>query len=321
PREGIDFLPLTCDFEERKYAIGKIPGGFMKRGGRPSDKAVLTSRLIDRPLRPLFPKGCRNDLQVITMAFSVDKNMPPDVLAITAAGAALTISDIPFKGPVAGVRVGYVDGEFILYPSNEQLKTSELDLAVAGHKGAISMVEAGANEVSEELMVKALNFAHAAIKTICEEIEKFAKVAGKSKREIVDNSPDKALVDEIMKAEAKFIADNIFDPDKAKRESAMGELIAEITAKYKTKYADNAEKLKFLGAAVGKAVDYSIRKFIMDEDKRPDGRKLTEIRPLEALTGLLPRVHGSGLFTRGQTQVMTVLTLGLPKDAQKMDTL
>lgn len=321
PRDGIDFLPLTCDFEERKYAIGKIPGGFMKRGGRPSDKAVLISRLIDRPIRPLFPKGCRNDLQVITMAFSVDKNVPPDVLAITAAGAALTISDIPFKGPVAGVRVGHINGELVLFPSNDELKESDLDLVVAGHKGAISMVEAGASEVSEELMVQALKFGHEAIKTICEEIEKFAAVAAKPKRAIIDESPDKALVDEIQKTEAKFIAANIFDPDKAKRESAMGELIGELTAKYKEKYKDDPAKLRNLGAAVGKAVDYTIRKFILEDEKRPDGRGLRDIRPLEASTGLLPRVHGSGLFTRGQTQVMTVLTLGLPKDAQKMDTL
>lgn len=233
PRAGIDFLPLTCDFEERKYAIGKIPGGFIKRGGRPSDKAVLISRLIDRPIRPLFPKGCRNDLQVITMAFSVDKNCPPDVLAVCAAGAALSVSDIPFNGPVAGVRVGHVDGEFVLFPSNEQLKTSKLDLVVAGHKGAISMVESGANEVSEELMIEALTIGHKAIRQICEEFEKFAKIAGKPKREIKEDKPDSKLVEKIMKAEAKLIEAGLFDPDKAKRESAMDDVIHEIIAKYK----------------------------------------------------------------------------------------
>src|SRR5271154_5713775 len=184
PREGIDFLPLTCDYEERKYSVGKIPGGFIKRGGRPSEKAVLTCRLIDRPLRPLFPKGLRNDLQVIAMPFAVDQECPPDVLAITAAGAALTVSDIPFKYPVAGVRVGRIDGEFILFPSVQQIKDGDLDLVVAGHKGAISMVEAGASEVTEEDMVKALKFAHDAIKMITAEFEAFGKKVNKPKRDV-----------------------------------------------------------------------------------------------------------------------------------------
>lgn len=321
PREGIDFLPLVCDFEERKYAIGKIPGGFIKRGGRPSDKAVLISRLIDRPLRPLFPKGCRNDLQVITMAFSVDKQCPPDVLAICAAGAALTISDIPFNGPVAGVRVGHIDGELILFPTREQISQSDLDLVVAGHKGAISMVEAGANEVSEELMAKALGFAHEAIKLICLEFEKFGKMVGREKRAIVQHKADEDLVNEIKKKEAKTIASGIFDPDKAKRESAMDDLAKELIATYKEKLAGDDAKLAELPGAVDKAIKDTIRKFIIEDEKRPDGRGLTDIRPLEAVAGLLPRVHGSGLFTRGQTQVMTVLTLGMPRDAQQMDTL
>jgi len=320
-REGIDFLPLVCDFEERKYAVGKIPGGFMKRGGRPSDKAVLISRLIDRPIRPLFPKGMRNDVQVITMAFSVDKKCPPDVLAICAAGAALSISDIPFAGPVAGVRVGEIDGEFVLFPSNEQLKTSTLDLVVAGHKTAISMVESGASEVSEELMIKALTFAHKAIQEICKEFEAFAKKAGKAKREPIISGVDTELADEIKKKEAKTIEKGLFDPDKAKRESAMDDVIKEITDKYKEKFADDPVKLKGVHAAVDKAVKETIRKFVIEDEKRPDGRNLKEIRPLEAVAGLLPRVHGSGLFTRGNTQVMTVLTMGMPKDAQMQDTL
>ncbi len=316
-REGIDFLPLVCDFEERKYAIGKIPGGFMKRGGRPSDKAVLTSRLIDRPIRPLFPKGMRNDVQVITMAFSVDKHCPPDVLAINAAGAALAVSDIPFAGPIAGVRVGYIDGEFVLFPSNEELIESELDLIVAGHKGAISMVEAGAKEVSEELMAEALRVGHKAIQLICAEFEKFAKLAGKDKREPILSKADDKLADEIKKKEAKFILANMFDPDKAKRESAMDDLAKELIEKYKEKYPD----AEGIAMAVDKAIKDMIRKSIIEDEKRPDGRGLRDIRSLEAIAGLLPRVHGSGLFTRGQTQVMSVLTLGMPKDAQMMDTL
>lgn len=320
-RPGIDFLPLVCDFEERKYSVGKIPGGFVKRGGRPSEKSILTSRLMDRPLRPLFPKGMRNDVQVIAMAFSVDKNCPPDVLAINAAGAALAVSDVPFNGPVAGVRVGYINNELVLFPSNEELKTSQLDLVVAGHKGAISMVEAGANEVSEELMVKALGFAHEAIKKICEEFEAFATKAGKPKRDPVIEKSDEGLVEEIVTKELATIQAGIFDPDKATRENASAELASGLVEKYVALYADNAEKLPQIAGAVDSAIKKVIRKSVIEDGKRPDGRGLTDIRHLEAVAGLLPRVHGSGMFTRGQTQVMTILTLGMPKDAQMIDTI
>jgi polyribonucleotide nucleotidyltransferase len=320
-REGIDFLPLVCDFEERKYSIGKIPGGFVKRGGRPSEKAILTSRLIDRPIRPLFPKGMRNDVQVITMAFSVDKECPPDVLAINAAGAALAVSDIPFGGPVAGVRVGHIDGQFVLFPSNEDLKRSKLDLVVAGHKGAISMVEAGAKEVSEALMVEALTLAHKAIQQICAEFESFAAKAGKAKREPIVQKADEGLVEEIKTTEIAAIKEGIFSPDKATRESAMDELETALVEKYKEKYAENAELLPQIKDAVDSAVKKVIRKSIIEDGMRPDGRKPDEIRSLEAVAGILPRVHGSGMFTRGQTQVMTVLTLGMPKDAQIIDTI
>jgi polyribonucleotide nucleotidyltransferase len=321
PREGVDFLPLVCDFEERKYSVGKIPGGFMKRGGRPSEKATLISRLIDRPIRPLFPKGCRNEIQVITMAFSVDPAVPHDVLAINAAGIALAISDIPFNGPVAGVRVGRINGEFVLFPSNSQLLESDLDLVVAGHKGAISMVEAGAEEVDESVMVEALKVAHEAIRTICEEFEKFAKKVGKEKREIDVFETDKKLIDEILKAEKKRIADALFDPDKEAREDATAELEDALKTKYQEKYADDEEKAAVVPDAIDQAIKKTIRKTILEDGKRPDGRKSTEIRNLAADVGLLPRVHGSGMFTRGQTQVMSVVTLGMPKDAQIMDTL
>ncbi|MGE0001144.1 MAG: polyribonucleotide nucleotidyltransferase [Fimbriimonadaceae bacterium] len=318
-REGIDFLPLTCDFEERKYAVGKIPGGFIKRGGRPSEKSVLTSRLIDRPVRPLFPKGLRNDVQVVTMAFSVDREVPPDVMAVNAAGAALALSDIPFNGPVGAVRVGLIDGDFVLFPSSAELKDSELDLVVAGHKGAISMVEASANEVDEKTMAEALSFAHKAIVDICKEFEKFAKKAGKPKREnYITSIADEKLVSEIQKKEAKVIASGIFDKDKAKRESAMDDLAEELVSKYKEKYPDRAGEI---AGAVDKAIKSTIRASIIEDNKRPDGRKTTEIRNLEAIAGLIPRVHGSGLFTRGQTQVMTICTLGMPKDAQIIDNL
>ncbi len=319
-RDGIDFLPLTCDYEERKYAVGKIPGGFMKRGGRPSEKAVLTSRLIDRPLRPLFPKGLRNDVQVLAMPFAVDQGCPPDVLAICAAGAALTVSDIPFKYPVAGVRVGRIDGEFILFPSIQQIKDSDLDLVVAGHKDAISMVEAGASEVSEEDMVQALKFAHDAIKVIVAEFEAFGKKVNKEKREVKLYTVDADLKKAVEKAYGKEIAKTLLgSKDKAMRESALSDLVKEIVAKMKPEYDGKPELQAQLPEAVDGVVKGTVRDLIIKKDTRPDGRKLDEIRPLEAIAGLLPKVHGSGLFTRGQTQVMTVATLGLPNDAQTMD--
>lgn len=320
-RPNIDFLPLTCDYEERKYAVGKIPGGFMKRGGRPSEKAVLTSRLMDRPIRPLFAKGLRNDVQVIALPFAVDQDCPPDVLAICAAGAALSVSDIPFNGPIAGVRVGRIDGKLILFPSIPQLAESDLDLVVAGHKGAISMVEAGATEVTEKDMVTALKFAHDAIKLICGEFEKFAKIAGKPKREGIIASVDKKLIEAIEKGSGKEIAVAIVNPDKASRESAIGDLTKELVSKYTEKYEGQEELIKQLPEAVDKVIKDTVRRLIIEEEKRPDGRGLKDIRPLEAIAGLLPKVHGSGLFTRGQTQVMTVVTLGMPSDAQIMDGL
>jgi polyribonucleotide nucleotidyltransferase len=321
-REGIDFLPLVCDYEERKYAVGKIPGGFMKRGGRPSEKAILTSRLIDRPLRPLFPKGLRNDVQIITVPFAVDQSNPPDVLAICAAGAALAVSDIPFKYPVAGVRVSRVDGELVLFPSVEQIKNSDLDLVVAGHKNSISMVEAGATEVSEEDMQKALKFAHNAIKVIVAEFEKFAKEAGKPKREVELHLVDENLKKAIDKKFGKKIADTLLgSKNKAMRESALDDLIKEVVTDLKPEYEDQPDLQKQLHEAADSVVKGVVRDLIIKKDSRPDGRGLEEIRSLEAIAGILPKVHGSGLFTRGQTQVLTVATLGLPNDAQTLDGL
>ncbi|HZH97851.1 MAG TPA: polyribonucleotide nucleotidyltransferase, partial [Fimbriimonadaceae bacterium] len=318
PRD-LDFLPLVCDYEERKYSVGKIPGGFIKRGGRPSEKAVLTSRLMDRPLRPLFPKGLRHDLQIIAMPFAVDQGFPPDVLAICAAGAALTVSDIPFKYPVAGVRVGRVNGEFILFPSIEEINQGDLDLIVAGHKHAISMVEAGATEVSEEDMTAALKFAHDAIKVIVAEFEEFGKKAGKPKREVELHTIDEGVKKAIEKKYSKEITTALIQKDKATRESALNDLIKDIVAKVTPDYADQPDILKQLPEAADTVVKGIVRKLIIEKDQRPDGRKLDEIRPLEAVAGILPKVHGSGLFTRGQTQVMTVATLGLPNEGQKMD--
>ncbi len=320
PREGIDFLPLTCDYEECKYAVGKIPGGFIKRGGRPSERAILTSRLIDRPLRPLFPKGLRNDIQVVAMPFAVEQESPPDVLAISAAGAALAVSDIPFKYPVAGVRVGRIDGELILFPSIQQIKDGDLDLVVAGHKNAISMVESGSTEVLEADMITALKFAHDAIKLIVAEIEEFAKTAGKPKREVKLHSIDEGLKKEIDKLYGKQIATAMLGAkDKAMRNSALDDLIKSIVTEMKPKYDGQPDLQAQLFEATDSVVKGVVRDGVIKKSIRPDGRKLDEIRPLEAVAGLLPRVHGSGLFTRGQTQVMTVVTLGLPNEAQTMD--
>ncbi len=320
-REGIDFLPLVCDYEERKYAVGKIPGGFIKRGGRPSEKATLTSRLIDRPIRPQFPKGLRNDIQVICMPFAVEQASPPDVLAICAAGAALAVSDIPMERVIAGVRVGRLNGKFVLFPSISEIKESDLDLVVAGHKDAIAMVEAGAKEVSEEDMVKALKFAQGAIKVIVKEFEAFAKTAGKTKRVVNILKLDEALLKRIEKECGKEIAGALIQKDKATRNSAIDEMQADLVKKYAELLADQPELVKQLPEAVDKVVKGTVRKLIIEKDQRPDGRKLDEIRPLEACAGLLPQVHGSGLFTRGQTQVMTVVTLGLPNEAQTIDGL
>lgn len=320
PREGIDFLPLVCDYEERKYSVGKIPGGFIKRGGRPSEKATLVSRLIDRPLRPLFPKGLRNEVQVVAMTFAVEQDCPPDVLAINAAGAALAVSDIPFKTPVAGVRVGRIDGEFILFPTNDEIKASDLDLVVAGHKDAISMVEAGATDVTEEDMIKALKVAHDAIKKICAEFEKFAKKAGKPTREVKLYTVDEGLKKAIEKKYGKDIEKAMLgSKDKAMRESALNDLVKDIVEKMKPDYADKPELLAQLSEAADGVVKGVVRELILKKDTRPDGRGLKDLRHLEAIAGILPKVHGSGLFTRGQTQVMTVVTLGLPGDAQTMD--
>ena len=322
PRPGIDFLPLTCDYEERKYAVGKIPGGFMKRGGRPSEKAILTSRLMDRPLRPLFPKGLRNDIQVMAMPFAVDHDHPSDVLAICAAGAALTVSDIPFSGPVAGVRVGRIGGEFILFPTLAQIAESDLDLVVAGHKDAISMVESGSNEVSEEDMIKALKFAHVAIRQICLEFEKFGKMANKAKRDVTLHKVDEDLKKAIDKKFKKDIEKSLLgSKDKAMRESALNDLIKEIVEDLKPEYEAFPELQSQLFEAADGVVKGVVRELIIKKDTRPDGRGLTDIRPLEALAGLLPKVHGSGLFTRGQTQVMTVCTIGMPGDSQTVDGL
>jgi polyribonucleotide nucleotidyltransferase len=323
PRAGLDFFPLTCDYEERKYSVGKIPGGFMKRGGRPSEKAILTSRLIDRPVRPLFPKGMRNDVQCVAMPFAMDQENPTDVLAINAVSAALALSDIPWNGPIAGVRIGRIEGELVLFPTIAQLETeSDLDLVVAGTRDAILMVEAGANEVTESDMLKAMAFGLEAIKVICDNIEKFAKEHGKVKREVTLFKVDEDVMELIRKESGKQIRETIVNPDKATRESALSDLLKEVVAHHKeTTYKEDEAKQAFLAEAVDGVIKETVRDLIIKDGKRPDGRGTRDIRQITCDPGLLPKVHGSGLFTRGQTQVMTVVTLGAPGDGQTMDGL
>ena len=317
-RSGIDFFPLTCDYEERKYTVGKIPGGFVKRGGRPSEKAVLTSRLIDRPLRPLFPDGMRNDVQVISMPLSVDLDSLPDTLAIVAASAALTVSNIPWGGPIGAVRVGRVDGELVINPSLTQLNASDLDLVIAGTKLAIIMVEAGSTFVSETDMLAAMDAGHEIIKQQCELQEELRALAGKPKDEVTLKLPNASILQAIQDKMGTEIRASIQNPDKAARESAIDDLKKEIVARLAPDFPDNGSEIP---EAADKAVKKAIRALIIDESIRPDGRKLDEVRAITCEVGLLPRVHGTGLFTRGQTQVLTTLTLGAMSEAQVVDNL
>ena len=317
-RSGIDFFPLTCDYEERKYAVGKIPGGFIKRGGRPSEKGILNSRLIDRPLRPLFPDGMRNDVQVIAMPLSLDLDNLSDTLAIVAASAALMVSDIPWEGPVGAVRVGLVEGKLIVNPTQAQVKESDLDLVLAGTKKAVIMIEAGANFVTEELMLEAMDIGHAVIREQCELQEELRELAGKAKRTINTFLPDPEILEAIQTKMGTEIRAAIQNPDKAARESAIDDLKAEIVARM---LPDFPERSSAISEAADKAVKKAIRYLIIEEHIRPDGRKLDEVRHITCEVGLLPRVHGTGLFTRGQTQVLTALTLGTTADAQVVDNL
>lgn len=318
PRLGTDFFPLTCDYEERKYAVGKIPGGFVKRGGRPSEKAVLTSRLIDRPLRPLFPDGMRNDVQVIALPLSLDPDNLSDTLAMVAASAALTISNIPFGGPIGAVRVGRINGELIMNPSLSQLTESDMDLVVSGTKKAVLMIEAGTKFVSEADLLSAIDAAHEMIGLQCDMQEELAAKVGVQKVEVELHLPKAEIMQAIHDRMDANIRATIQNPDKAARESAIGDLKKEIVASLLSDFPDQKSDIS---EAAEKAIKHQIRALIIEEGVRPDGRKVDEIRPITCEVGLLPRVHGTGLFTRGQTQVLTCLTLGATSEAQVVDNL
>ncbi|TMG20657.1 MAG: polyribonucleotide nucleotidyltransferase [Chloroflexi bacterium] len=318
PREGIDFFPLTCDYEEKLYAAGKIPGGFIRREGRPSEQAILNSRLIDRPIRPLFPKDFRNDVQVVATVLSVDQEADPATLAINGASLALSISPIPFQGPIGAVRIGLLDDQLVVNPPVNRMEESRLDLVVAGTREAIIMVEAGAKEVPEEQIVEALRIAHREIIRLCDLQEAFAREAGKPKVDVPESPKDPEIDQAVDQFLAERLDQALFNPNKALRESALDDLKKETVADLGPRFAD---RLPYLSKSFEAKVKQRVRGKILDEGMRPDGRKTTEIRQITCEVGVLPRTHGSALFTRGQTQALSIVTLGSIGDKQKLDGL
>lgn len=317
---ALDFFPLTVNYEERLYAAGKIPGGFIKREGRPSEKAVLTSRLIDRPIRPLFPDGFRNDVQVISLVLSVDQEATSEMAAMLGSSLALSVSDIPFDGPIAGVQIGRVDGEFIVNPTPDQLEQSDLDLVVAGTKDAINMVEAGAKEVEEQIVLEAILFGHEQIKQLIEFQEQIIAAVGKEKAEIKLFELDQTLYAEIEQTIGAELVQAIQTEEKLAREQNIQNVKTAIIEKYEAEEADE-DTMKQVKAILDDMVKEEVRRLITEDKVRPDGRGLDEIRPLSSQVGILPRTHGSGLFTRGQTQVLSVCTLGALGEVQIIDGL
>lgn len=318
PRDGIDFFPLGVDFEEKMYSVGKIPGGFKKREGRASDKAILTSRLIDRPIRPLFPKGFLNDVSVIATAMSVEPDIQPEVYAMMGSSIALTISDIPFAGPTGSVVVGYVDGEYIINPNAEQRERSKLNLNLAGTKDAIMMVEAGANEISEKEMLDAILFGHEAIKEQCEFVEFIRQEIGKPKADVTLYLPPVEHEAIVRPYADEMLTEALKTFDRHERQANQDA----VERKVREHFAEtNPEVLDSIGDILYKMTKEKVRARILNEGIRPDGRKLTEIRPIWCEAGILPRVHGSGVFTRGMTQVITTATLGTISEVQKLENL
>lgn len=324
-KEGIDFFPLTVTFEEKLYSVGKIPGGFLRREGRPSEHATLTARMIDRPIRPLFAEGFRNEVQVVNTVLSVDKDVTPEMTAMFGASLALCVSDIPFNGPIAGVYVGYVNGEYIINPTVEEMANSRISLAVAGTKDAINMVESSADEVSEEEMLEAIMFGHEYIKKICEFQEEIMKDCGKEKREVVLYEIDEELNKEVRDLVEERMVAAVRIHEKLERYGKIDDLTDETVAVWEAKeYEDEKVKnniVKQVKEICHNIVVEEVRRLITVDKVRPDGRKIDEVRPLDSQVDLLPRVHGSALFTRGETQVLSVCTLGAVNDNQIVDDL
>ncbi|MGH7902593.1 MAG: polyribonucleotide nucleotidyltransferase, partial [Candidatus Dormibacteraceae bacterium] len=318
PREGIDFFPLTCDYEEKLYAAGKIPGGFIRREGRPSEAAVLACRLTDRPLRPLFPKGFRNDVQVVSTVMSTDQESDPTTLAINGASTALTISDIPFQGPVGAVRLGLIDGQLIVNPPMARMEESDLDLVVAGTMDAILMVEAGAKQVPEAVVLQALDMAHREIARLCQLQLDLRAEAGRQKRAFTPPAPPQEIVEAVAGYLGGRLDEAAYHPDKALREAKVDELKGQMVAELGGAHPETTDLLKKL---FEERLKDRVRQRVIEEGVRIDGRGLKDVRPISVEVGVLPRTHGSGLFTRGQTQALTILTLGSISDQQKLDGL
>lgn len=318
PREGIDFFPLSVDFEEKMYAVGKMPGGFIKREGKPSDKAILTSRLIDRPIRPLFPEGYRNDVQIVATALSVEQDNLPEICGMIGSSIALSISDIPFDGPTGSVAVGYIDGEYVINPTEEQREKSRINLMVSGTESAIMMVEAGCDIVSEDEMLNAILKGHEAIKEICKFVNEIVEKVGKEKSEYEVFKYDDEIAVQVREFGKDKIVNAIHEADKMKRIDQVEAAKEEIREHFEELMEENAKDVE----AVMEEIEVEeVRRGILEDEIRPDGRKLTEIRPLSSEVGLLPRTHGSGLFTRGQTQALSIVTLSGLSDVQVIDGL
>ena len=319
PREGIDFFPLSCEFEEKMYAVGKIPGGFNKREGKPSEHAVLTSRVIDRPMRPLFPKDYRNDVTLNNLVMSVDPECSPEVTAMLGSSIATSISDIPFDGPIAATIIGLIDGEFIVNPTADQQQVSDLYLTVASTAEKVIMIEAGANEVPEDVMVEAIFKAHEINKEIIKFIDKIVEECGKEKHEYEHvDTPEDLWDDMVAFITPEAMEEAVFTDVKQVREENIRQIKEKLAERYEEEHED---WLPLIDDAVYKFQKKTVRKMILKDHRRPDGRGITEIRPLHAEIDLLPRVHGSGMFQRGQTQIMTITTLGPLSEAQKVDGL
>lgn len=316
PRDGIDFFPLSVDFEEKLYAVGKIPGSFLKREGRPSDKAILTSRVIDRPIRPLFPKNMRNDVSVVCTVMSVDPDCSPEIAAMVGTSAALSISDIPWKGPISGVSVGYVDGEYVINPTAEQREKSQMAVTVASTDKLIAMIEAGANEVSDEVMYNGIMAGHEANQKIIEFIKGMQAEIGKAKFEYPSNEPDPEMLAAVMEFATEDVKLALDTDDKTVRDERLKPIYEKVHEHFDPIYPECEAKIDECMYKTQKNV---VRRWLLDEQKRVDGRAMDQMRPLAAEVGLLPRVHGSGMFTRGQTQVITAATLGPVSDQQLLD--
>ena len=318
PREGVDFFPLSVDYEEKLYAVGRIPGSFLRREGRPTEKAILSSRVIDRPMRPLFPKDMRNDVSIVTTVMSVDPDCPPETIAMIGASIAVTISKIPFNGPISGVSVGMIDGQFVINPTSEQQKKSRMAVTVASTDKKVAMIEAGADQVTDEEMFDAIMFGHKANQQVIEFIKKIREEVGVPKMEFPSNDPSHEMYEDVEAIAIDNVRVALDTDDKRVRDEALLPIYAEVHEKLDEKYPEEIEKLD---DCLYKLQKFVVRRWLLDDGKRVDGRGIDEMRPLAAEVGLLPRVHGTGLFTRGQTQVLTTVTLGQIRDAQILDGL